>query len=264
MKLDFQGSLVDVRVDRRESSVSPHSGANLERLTVSAIITGEAANESFGGFLQSANPEGVPEVAEVGAIAKRWSVGNHSWSYTDGNAFYHHTIELIELETLVADRLCLGDLEVVPYAYAERFDDDRLVIETRVALPQDQHDQLKVMLTAAGSFQVIRRGISDEPIEMRFGLCYWSPADSGFKHTLVLVDVRKPEVGNGWAQTFQWVIAVRQQSVKTAAIVDSLLDALVANRSMTPEEITAVRDDAQRRLADIEFDLFRVRDIDTL
>jgi hypothetical protein len=264
MKLDFQRTLVAVRVDRRESFVSPHTGANLERLTVSAIITGEEANESFGGFLQSANPAGVPEVAEAGAIAKRWSVGNHSWSHTDGNASYHHTIELIELETLVADRLCLGDLEVVPYAYEERFDDDRLVIEARVAVPQDQHGQLKVMLTEAGSFQVVRRGISDEPIEMRFGVCYWSPADSGFKHTLVLVDVRQPEAGNVWAQTFQWVRAVRQQSVKTAAIVDSLLDALVASRSMTSEETAVVRDDAQRRLADIEFDLYRVRDVDAL
>ncbi len=263
MKLDFQRTLVAVHVDRRESFVSPHTGANLERLTVSAIITGDEANESFGGFLQSANPAGVPEVAEAGAIAKRWSVGNHSWSHTDGNA-YHHTIELIELETLVADRLCLGDLEVVPYAYEERFDDDRLVIETKVAVQQDQHDQLKVMLTAAGRFQVIRRGISDEPIEMRFGLCYWSPAESGFKHTLVLVDVRQPEVGNVWAQTFQWVSAVRQQSVKTTAIVESLLDALVASGSMTSEETAAVRDDAQRRLVDIEFDLYRVRDIDAL
>jgi len=70
---------------------------------------------------------------------RRWTVRNHSYSYTDGDEplVYTHTLEMEEMEDFMPTRLHISDLSVEPYTYEEEFQGDALIITARVALSDE-------------------------------------------------------------------------------------------------------------------------------
>ncbi len=79
-------------------------------------------------------------------------------------------------------------MELEPYRYKEKIIMDNLQIAARVKINEDIWDNLiKIPERENQYFEVIRRGISDEPIEMRFGQFLYSIHDEEIKSRLILV-----------------------------------------------------------------------------
>ena len=217
--------------------MSRHTGASLSRLIVSTVASGRVANDSLLQLLDRAKADGVVSIPEADAPPKQWKIGEHSWSHSDGESVYSHTLELTEAEVLRPTSISIEDLSIQPYGYEERFDDDRLVIEAKIAVSEQQHLQLKELLLRPDTFSVTRHGVSEKPVEMRFGLCYWSQSGTVYKHSLVLVDMTLPDKRRGLANAFQWTVTLRGRSVHSAAVLESLLDSLVRKGILTNDEV---------------------------
>jgi hypothetical protein len=262
MILDFAETKVRARVEEENSIVSKHTGATLSNLTVLVTITGEDNNEKFLSLLNKSKSEGIASVNEDGVIQKRWKIRNNSWSYTEGNPLYHHTIELTEKEEMNITDLQLGDLNVQPYEYEEDFDDEYLHIQAKVRLSETQYEQLKSMQIKHNHFSVIRHGISEIQTEMRFGLCYWSKHGGEYKAELVLVDIVADTQPNRLGSAFEWMHNLREKVADNYAAIEILLKMLQEKNLFTEEEIGTIRKECEKRSDDIAHDFFRVDDVD--
>ena len=70
--------------------------------------------------------------------------------------------------------LVVDDIELRPRWYEEQVDGEGLVIETIVEVEAEARRRLHALFGGAGYFPVVRRGLSDAPVEMRFGMTGWS------------------------------------------------------------------------------------------
>jgi hypothetical protein len=264
MLLDFNGSKIRVNVDEENSLVSKHTGALLGNLKVSTTIRGRSANDEFLSRLNQVKTDGVTSISEEGEVQKQWKIGNTSWNYREGSPIYQHTLELTEIEKLNLTSLTLGEITVQPYKYEETFDDDILRIQARVALLESQHLQVKAMQKDNNYFPVIRHGISEEPKQMRFGLCYWSQHNTEYKYELVLMEEGEETKSNRLASAFSWMRTLRNQVADNTAVIDSLLDTLSNKNVLTEDEVVAIRNNIAERSWDVWYGFFRVENVDEL
>jgi hypothetical protein len=264
MHLDFSGSIVHVEVMDESTFPSRHTGAVLKRLRVQTAIGGQHNNEQFLSLINEAKTEGVTSVDKDGDVTGKWKIGNTSWTYTQGTPTYYHTLEIEEVEELNLDYLVLGDLTIEPHAYEERFYMDHLTIDAKALLTEDQDVALRPLLEGRDYFQVVRYGINEQPIEMRFGMCYWSKHDEGIKHQLHLVAEEAEGTQGPSRQAFLWLRSVRDRAAENKGSIDALLDTLADKDVLTTEEVEQIRTDAIERHQDIVHEFFRVEDVDDL
>ncbi|MBD3256769.1 MAG: hypothetical protein GF383_16870 [Candidatus Lokiarchaeota archaeon] len=264
MYLDFSGSTVQVSVISESSFTSSHTGSPLRRLEVKAVLRSQLENENFLSLLEEARAEGASSVDEEGNIICRWRIENNSWHHTQGTSVYHHSLEIEEIEELELDYLVVGEMTLRPYAYQERFDEGYLIIEASVLLSDDENEELAVLLEESDYLQVFRYGINEQPVEMRFGLCYWSEHEHGTKHLLTLVGKEADEEPNPLKKAFMWVESTRKQTAKNKATIEALLSALTLRGVLGTEEIEQVRTEALESSWGMEHELYRVEDVDDL
>ena len=169
------------------SSRSPHSGRELRELVTEVTISSEAAANVKEAFCA-----GEPVTDTDGA---QWmaTLENESWSGLDDGP-HRLTIRWREHETVQADAVEISDLVLIPTSYEERFDDDRLVISLRAQLTPAETDRLRDLFATGGRtyksqeyHPVVRRGVSDQTIPMRFGRMLWQQHASGTEHEITLV-----------------------------------------------------------------------------
>src|SRR5439155_19054522 len=76
-----------------------------------------------------------------------------------------------------------------PYAYREQMDGDAVVIHARFRLQGEQADALRGLIVGEERYlPVVRKGITDEPMMMRFGRTIWSEKDGNVSQEVVLVE----------------------------------------------------------------------------
>jgi hypothetical protein len=265
MILDFNGLKVRVQIEGEETKASKHTGLNITCLQVVTRIRGREVNEQFLERIGEAKTNFVSSVDEKGNIQKKWMIGNTSWSYQDGTPLYTHSIELEEVEDLRLERLEIGELVVRPYDYHETFEMDKLTIELKVSLSEDDHNLLVSMQKADGNYPVIRHGINDTPLHMRLSLPdYWSKHDNGFKHILTLDEVVEREESTSRSTVFLFLRSVLNSVAEQQLILDELLKELVARNTISAEDVARIRSMAHENIWEAKREFFRVNDIDEL
>lgn len=226
MLIDFKGTQIPVNVEDENFTISRHSGASLSTLQVQTSVRGRPANEELLALINQAKTDDVISVDDNGKIEKQWKIGNTSWHYREGNPVYHHTLELTEVEQLNPSSFTLDDMTLQPYEYKEHFVDDILGIDAKVVLTEVQHLRVKAMQRSKDLFPVIRHGISETPIQMELGLCYWSQHDNSYKYHLSLRGQGKGEKSIALTLAFRWMRNLRNQVADNTATVDVLLGTL--------------------------------------
>lgn len=129
-----------------------------------------------------------------------WIVTGNRYSYSVGDRSEVCTfrIEIQEAEDLRVSSLELPGLTLTPTSYKETVE-DVLVATFVVEVSGDDVARLEELIVARDDqeyFDVVRRGISDDPVRMRFGRCLWQEAEVGVRrHNLTLVaDEDRPPV----------------------------------------------------------------------
>jgi len=239
-----------------ESITSQHTGASLRQISISFRVTGPQQKQLLADLLQK-KPK--MEVGIDGPPAGQWAIGRTSYSYMQGDDTETHQWDLTEAEQIKVDALLLGDIEVIPTRYEERFDDaGTLTINARVRLSAEELQKIKALPLY---FPVLRKGLNPTPLEMRFGRGAWSEHDGFTKASLTLIDRKhdtparvgmlEPLISN-----IEVMLAVANEKIKI------LTEALEAKGITEP----SLWDQSQKRLdaklAGPLSELWRVDDLD--
>jgi hypothetical protein len=206
MQFEILDRAVEVQTQELPSSTSLHTGRSL-RVVVIELVAVPNRVEELNDFFESSR--GGSRLIADGDGGK-WVVTNSSYSYSnDGPRRF--SVQLVEHEELTVERLHLLGLDVVPRYYREDVDTGRLVLTAEVISEGEQDARLEEAVSSTeGYFDVLRLGISDDPIRVRFGRCLWQKGDSPAEriHSLVLVAeggdeeddsghlINQPELGN--------------------------------------------------------------------
>lgn len=264
MYLDVHGSAVPIQVSNESSFESPHTGSSLRRLDIRAVVQGREANDVFVAWLDRARAGAFLPVTEDDGTVSQWMLRTNSWSHREGTRMYHHTLQIEEVEDLHLDHLRLGELDIQPYHYEEKFRQDSLTASAKVLLTERQTAELRSMIETGAYFPVVRYGISEEPLEMRFGMCYWSELEEGVKYDLYLVARAGEETTRPIPSAFAWARTLRTHVAQREAMIDALLDCLLDKAILTQEDVDQIHAEALERREAARHGLDKVDDIDDL
>lgn len=263
--LDLDGKETPTEIMSESTFRSKHTGRELKCIEVRLVEKEKQAHEKLLKILQVGREEGIDSTDGKGKVLSKWKIKNNSYSYSEGShdSNYYHSIELEEMEKLEVTSLKVGGLDLHPYSYKEKFDEDALIIEAKVVLSKSQYSDFKEIMKKTRYFPVIRQGISEEPREMRFGVTRWSELEHRVKHELLLVDKSYDDIKKGAKGFFDPEMSRMQDMIaEDTEIIDELLSTLTNKGLLSLQEIDRIRAKASERVWDREREFYRMKDID--
>ncbi len=185
LQFEFNGQPLRFPTGEIGSFTSPFTGRELRRLRTMVTVSSQDAAQ-VKEFLTTA-----PVTESDGSL---WSGSLDTESYSNGGP-HNMTITWSESEHLRADTVEFGGLSLTPIAskYEEHVNKDGSIgITFQTAITKEETDRLRSLLPAGSDVRywpVIRRGITNEPRNMRLGRVLWQPLDDGkIGHDITLVD----------------------------------------------------------------------------
>ena len=257
--LEFDGGRtlpVDIRKETTERSV--RTGRELVELHGWATTESAEEHRWISEVLRSVIDQSVNALDEAGEFAGRWCV---SWnSYGESGHEHSYTLLLREAEDLSLEALLIDGVELHPYEYREEIVGDNLTIRAKVVGTQADVLRLRSLMHSHQNLQVVRRGIQEEPREMRVGVGEWSyMEDDSIKYRLVLVDPSAPSE-----------LARFEEERNRAALgfyanfLERLADLMVEKGVITREELHLLRENARSAPGVASHEMWHVADIDEL
>lgn len=261
LHLDLDGRSLAVQVRRERRVRSPHTGRELLELHASVTTPEAGEHEWLSGALGRLAGAMVRSTDEAGDPAGKWIL---SWnSYAESSGLHTYSLILREGEELSLEALLLEELELYPYEYRERVVGEGLAIWTKLDGTQEELDRLRELIGGRRAFPVIRRGIHDQPREMRLGVAEWSLFEDRIKYRLVLVDAEISE-------EMRLELARIEEENSRAAVgyyesfLDGLSELLVRRGVLSEEDLRALQEAARAAPGAARREFWRVADVDAL
>ncbi|HET9284277.1 MAG TPA: hypothetical protein VFR24_20180 [Candidatus Angelobacter sp.] len=208
----------------RDSYESRHSHKTLELIDI-VFDTLTEDHKDWAAEYGSSN--GIVE-----AEGKKWEIEEPSYHYQEGSPVTRFNWKLREIEDFQGTQLVIDDWPLTPYKYHEELSGEALIVQARVEMTPDEFERF---LNLPRYFPVIRKGIEDQPREMRLGQCLWSETADKYRVQVYLVEsVYDKKGGHGVFQPQSHNDATR--IVHSAIILDRLLDSLVKKGVISAEE----------------------------
>lgn len=128
-----------------------------------------AAQQHQRGGVFSFEDETQPE--------REWRVVDSAFAYVGSEPWgvHHHTWRLAQVSRLAVSALRLGDLSLVPYDYREEVT-ELGVLRVAARAPVDAAALAELGRLVLTRVQVLREGISDEPVSMLLEGYVWGPS----------------------------------------------------------------------------------------
>lgn len=263
--LDLDGKETPSEIISESTFHSKHTGRELKCIQVRLVEKEKRVHEKLLEILKAGREECIDSTDGKGKVLNKWKVKNNSYSYSEGSyaSNYHHSIELEEMEKLEVTSLKVGGLELHPYFYKEKFDEDALIIEAKVVLSKSQYSDFREIMKKTRYFPVIRHGITEEPREMRFGVTRWSEHEHGVKHEILLIDKSYDDLKRGFGGFFDPEMSHMQDMIAIdTEILEELISALTNKDLLSIEEVDNIRARASERTRDRKREFYRMKDID--
>lgn len=255
------GRAINVLIRRRSVQESPHTARSLDELHGWVATDDPEVHRWMSVALRGVGETPVRSVDDEGERTGHWRVSWNSYGETEGV----HTYGLIlrEAEDLRLECLILDSLELRPYEYREEILAGGLTISAKVVGSQADVTRIGRLIRSRPSFPVVRRGINDEPREMRLGVAEWSRYEDRIKYRLVLVD---EEVTEERRAQLSWLQAQNDRAAfgYYANVVERLADLMVERSVITPAELDTVRDLARSEPGVARHEFWHVADVDVL
>lgn len=273
MMLKLLGQFRDVAATEGEATTSRHSGRSLREVEVE-FSCGDAQRERATAELNAARDDDAALESDDGA---RWLVGSHSHSNVNGGA-WHFTVRLIEVDVVQAERLEFGGMSFEPHFYNEdaASDDDPIVITAELHPSSEQEDERLEQLIRdqlalvdvddVGYFSLVRHGVTEVPLQVRFGRCLWKKPDSrgaAREHLVVFVskegDSERKQRGVNFDEPRSGNAA--RIALEGREMAEALLEELQATGVLQPEALERVRQRTASALEQRFRDLNEARDL---
>src|SRR5215472_3895743 len=128
-----------------------------------------AARERIRGEVFVQPDDGSPE--------SEWRIVDSAFAYVGSQPWgvHHHTWRLEQVERLAVSRLLLGDLAFEPYEYREETS-ELSVLRLAARAQASEADLARLEALIGTRLNVVREGISAEPISMLFEGYVWGPS----------------------------------------------------------------------------------------
>lgn len=245
------------RVVSRRMTVSRHTGRDLDLLEVSFVSGGredemvaDLAAQARKGRLRSAQDR-----------FRHWRLQSSSFSYAQARGSRQNYWQLEEVELLRPDHVSLDGLELRPHRYHEEFVGERLEIDVRTTLTEEQAVRVQDLWLAGQPVAVARPGISSEARPMDLGWGPWSEIEGGgAKVELTLTDPGDSPFGRSF-QPLMWNLRMAAGGARVRH--DSLVALLVGKGVITAEEAAALIVEARARAPRTSMRLMLVEDLDS-
>jgi hypothetical protein len=256
MKINIEGNDISLQIRDEGEFSSQHTNKPLRWMEVSFRVFGTDLFEKTrdGSEITIISDDGEESV---------WKKRELSHSYTQGRPAYDVVWELSEVEILDIETLILKDFEVKPYFYLEEIRDNCLFVTALVKLTLDEFEQLKAIYFGEIYFPVIRRGINDDPKEMRFCKIIWSKDEEIIKFKIYLVDKQYDAGRGGSLGLFEPEMSnVKSMLAGNTERLAALLKLLEEKELLTSEEIDRIKTVSDKDYDSRMLEFERVRDID--
>jgi hypothetical protein len=256
-----EGRSIEVHNRRETTYCSPHTGRDLQELHGWATTADADTHRWLSVALRAQGERPVRTIDENHDVTGKWQL---SWnSYGESAGVHSYGLILREAEELSLEALVLDSVELHPYEYREEALEDGLTIWAKMVGNHADVTRINRLIRTRASLPVIRRGIHDEPREMRLGVAEWSEYEDRIKYRLVLVDREISENVRGD------LVRINEQNTRAALgfyanMVDRLAEALVERGALTREELDAIREGARAEPGIARHEFWHVADVDLL
>jgi len=216
----------------RDPEISRITGKQLRRVEYVLAVQGDDGQEQLEAVIAAATSGETPIPDADGG---EWVVSDYKFSFsaTQSEPVYTYEIELTEVEVLSLNRVEFEGLTLTPAPDQWKLDsdDEHFWIWFLADLGPDEHQRFESALEQhAGTYFPVRlAGMTDDPIQMRFGRCLWKRIDdSTVRHRIALVaeggddeaegllaGLNQPEL----ARTIEQAVIIRTQM---AALLEEL------------------------------------------
>ncbi len=243
------GQPIEVSAEELDSEISPHTGRSLRQVRVAFSVAAEKSDKVSKALEKASTTEG----ALKGEDGSSWLVTGSSYSYSNDDPVHRYSVELREDEPVRAERLGLLGFELKPTKYEEEARDGGIDIVARVEPDAATDEALERAITEERDepyFDVLRIGVSEKTLRMRFGRCLWQKTDTGRAHLLRLVSEQgddeerqrglmllQPEFGH-----------VARKAVAAEEAIDALLIELQSSSVLSEAAVSAIRSRADENL----------------
>lgn len=259
--LQLEGRSLPIQIRRQAQDLSRHTGRPLTELHGWISTTDADLHRWLASTLRRIGERAIRACDAQGEFAGKWEV---SWNAYGENAGVHtYTLILREAEELALEALLLEDLELHPYEYREEVVGDGLAIWAKMVGTDADLQRMREQVRKSGSFRVVRRGINDQPRQMRLRVAEWSEYLDRLKYRLVLVD---NDLDEG---EYPQLAEVAEENGRAAVayyanLTERLAGLLVSKGVLSAEELSAVREVARNEPSITRHDFWRVVDVDAL
>lgn len=265
MRIKIFENTREVKSVNNEPIISKHTGKFLSSCSLTIKIH-ESDQPLLENYLDRSKTDGVFEVDESDTVLKVYDCLNHSYSYTPSNGqniIYTYTIDLKEREELNIEELNIAGVGIKPYSYNEVFDGSALIINARIKLSLEEKARLVNKTIDEKYFTVVRKGISEESKQMRFGKIIWSDHKDFIKESIVLVEAIYDEENRHLHPPFDPEMSNIQHILAfTNKYTELLSNLLVSKGILLSKEISDINEQAKESMSLRGF--YRVDDIDLL
>ena len=260
LQLD-DGRVLPVEIRKQTTERSLHTGRDLVELHGWTTTADAEVHRGLSTLLRGLAEKAVRAVDDRGDHAGRWCV---SWnSYGESAGVHTYSLLLREAEELLLETLVVGELELYPYEYREEIVGDGLIIRAKMQGTEEEVEALRAISGDHAAFSVVRRGIQDQPREMRLGVGEWSVTEDGLKIRLVLVD----RALEGPARSdLAWIAEENSRAALGfyANFLERLAEVMVEKGVLSRAELDGLREDARGAPGAARRELWKVADVDEL
>ncbi|MEU2793985.1 hypothetical protein [Streptomyces sp. NPDC007100] len=242
--LHLLGSQRQFQAEELPPAVSAHTGRQLRRVELKLRVPGDLQDDLESELEAAAAPAGQPLAGE----GTTWLVSSHSYSYTDNTQplVYTYRLELQEVEDLQASTVEVAGLTLVPLQYKEDVDEETLLVSLVTDVSGEEGERLEELIVTQEDqyVDVVRRGVSETPVRMRFGRCLWQQGEGDTRrHNLTLIaDEGQPERPLGLAAINQPVLdRTIEKTVANTKALDLLVEQLRSQGVLTEEVATNIK-----------------------
>ena len=257
--IDFEEESVE-----EEKSFSKHTEKELTDYKIEIRLQGAENRDWFEESIKN-NLYKLDNNEDIIAKYKGQVISSSSSSQSD---LYNYTIKLFEKENLNIEKLIIGDLELEPYEYGEEYNstiqqDEYLQIDVKSEVGYSEF--MKLYTSESKYFKVIRKGINENPVDMRFGKVIWSDLEDTEK---IKIDFRLVE--KVYDDNTENSLGFNQPEVnhlieKTAyknKVFDILINHLIDEDILSKAKLEEFKEEAQEAMPDEAFKFVEVNDID--
>ncbi|MDM0660018.1 hypothetical protein QTH47_12910 [Clostridium perfringens] len=177
-----------------------------------------------------------------------------------GDEYTYH-LEFVEEEDLILKSLKLKNIELKPYEYSERYDRNAIIIDCKIKLDKKLYKEFKDIWNSNDEyFNVVRVGIEDRILKMRFGRTIWSEDEEFIKVSMVLVESNYDEYTD--REYFNSDANLNFRVACLTNFKEELLNLLIKKSIITSEEKENLNNNLEENIKEGYWEIYKVKNVD--